>query len=68
MVNGLYHGSEAERAGLKGGDRILELNGKDVKSISEVEQEAIYKTKGEVTLSVKPPQGEMVKRLIFSVL
>lgn len=68
VVNGLYHGSEAERAGLKGGDRILEVNGKDVKSISEFEQEAIYKTKGEVTLSVKPPQGEMVKRMIFSVL
>lgn len=68
VVNGLYHGSEAGRAGLKGGDRILEVNGKDVKSISEFEQEAIYKTKGEVTLSVKPPQGEMVKRMIFSVL
>ncbi|NCB98139.1 MAG: PDZ domain-containing protein, partial [Bacteroidia bacterium] len=53
VVNGLYHGSDAEKAGLKGGDRIVEFNGKDVKSLSEVEQEDLYKVKSTVNLKVK---------------
>ena len=63
MVNGLYHGSDAEKAGLKGGDRIVEFNGKDVKSLSEVEQEALYENAGEVNLKVESPQRKSVKHL-----
>lgn len=65
VVNGLYQGSNAEKAGLKGGDRILEVNGKDVKSISEVEQEALYEKAGEVKLKVESPQRKSVKHLII---
>ena len=65
VVNGLYHGSDAEKAGLKGGDRIVEFNGKDVKSLSEVEQEALYENAGEVNLKVESPQRKSVKHLII---
>jgi hypothetical protein len=65
VVNGLFNGSEAERAGLKGGDRILEFNGRDVKTISEVEQKALYEKAVEVKLKVESPQRKSVKHLII---
>ncbi|MDD4058502.1 MAG: PDZ domain-containing protein, partial [Bacteroidales bacterium] len=65
VVNGLFQGSNAEKAGLKGGDRILEVNGKDVKSISEVKQEALYEKSGEVKLKVESPQRKSVNHLII---
>ena len=65
VVNGIYHGSEAERNGLKGGDRIIEFNGRDVKSISEAEQEVLCENTGEAKLKVESPQGKSVKYLII---
>lgn len=52
VVNGLYDGSDAQKAGLKGGDKIIEINGKDVKNIGIAEQAALYKTKSPLSLKL----------------
>ena len=52
VVNRIYDGSDAQKAGLKGGDKIIEINGKDVKNIGIAEQAALYKTKSPLSLKL----------------
>jgi len=43
VVNRIYDGSDAQKAGLKGGDKIIEINGKDA---------ALHKTKSPLSLKL----------------
>ena len=52
VVNRIYDGSDAQKAGLMGGDKIIEINGKDVKNIGIAEQVALYKTKSPLSLKL----------------
>ena len=53
VVNCLYRDSNAEKAGLKNGDHILSVNGKDVKTISMDEQQTFFKNLKSVTLEIE---------------
>ena len=53
VVNCRYRGSNAEKAGLKNGDHILSVNGRDVKTISLDEQKNYFKKMKSVTLVVE---------------
>ena len=53
VVNCLYKDSNAENAGLKNGDRIIEVNGRNVGDISFEEQRHFFDNMDSVTLTVQ---------------
>ena len=53
IVNSLAEESNAESAGLKNGDHIVAVNGRDVKDISFVEQKTFFDGMTEITLTIQ---------------
>ena len=57
IVNSLYEGSNAEKAGLRNGDRIAAVNGRDVKGISLEERKTFFDGMTEITLTIQRDNG-----------
>lgn len=57
IVRGIYQNGKAQQAGLEIGDIILEINGRNVKSISWEEQRAGLSLKGQTIFKVKKKDG-----------
>jgi len=53
VVNCLYEDSNAMKAGLKNGDHILSVNGREVNTISMDEQQTLFKDIKSVTLEIE---------------
>lgn len=60
IVNGLYEGGIAQKAGIEIGDVILSINGRPVKDISWKEQREGIGLKGKTVYSVRKKTGEIV--------
>lgn len=60
VVNGLYEGGVAERAGIEIGDVILSINGRPVNGISWEEQRRGLDLKGETIYKVRKQNGNIV--------
>ena len=65
IVNGLYEGGIAQKAGFEIGDCILSINGRPVKEISWKEQREGLGLKGETVYTVKKKTGEIVTYTLF---
>ena len=63
VVNCLYEGSNAEKAGLKGGDHITLLNGRSVKEMDFKEMWKQFDEMTSVTLMVQ--RGDESKEISF---
>jgi hypothetical protein len=65
-LGSVFPGAPAERAGLRGGDHVLSVDGEDVQQMSLVD--ALQRLRGEagttVSVSVQRPTGEIVDVLI----
>lgn len=59
-VGSVTEGSPAERAGLKAGDLILSIDGKEIKSWEELRETIASSTKGSLSIVVKR-QGEVMR-------
>ena len=57
IVNSLYEGSNAENAGLRNGDHIVAVNGRDVKGISLEERKNFFDGMTEITLTIQRDTG-----------
>ena len=58
-VGGVREGSSGERAGIEVGDTIVELSGRPVSSVSDLEQIASRRTPGQPTSVMLRRNGEM---------
>ena len=65
IVNGLYEGGIAQKAGFEIGDVILSINGRPVKDISWKEQREGLGLEGETKYSVRKKSGETVTYTLF---
>ena len=57
IVNSLAEESNAEKAGLRNGDRIAAVNGRDVKGISLEERKTFFDGMTEITLTIQRDTG-----------
>ncbi len=64
MVNCLYEGSNAGKAGLRNGDRITAINGRSVKEIGFEEEKTFFDGMKEVRLTVE--RGDGTTEISFS--
>ena len=60
IVNGLYKGGIAEKAGIEIGDIIIAINNRPVKEITWEEQRKGLNLNGEVKYTVKKADGKIV--------
>lgn len=60
IVNGLYQGGIAEKAGIEVGDIIIAINNRPVKEITWAEQREGLGLKGETVFTVKKKDGRIV--------
>ena len=65
IVNGLYEGGIAQKAGFEIGDIILSINGRPVKDISWKEQREGLGLEGETIYTVKKKSGKTVTYTLF---
>ena len=65
IVNGLYQGGIAERAGIEIGDTIIAINGRPVKEITWEEQRNGLGLKGETRYTVRKADGKTVTYRLF---
>ena len=65
IVNGLYEGGIAQKAGIEIGDVILTINGRPVKEISWKEQREGLGLKGETVYTVRKKTGEIFSYTLF---
>ncbi len=65
IVNGLYEGGIAQKAGFEIGDIILSINGRPVKDISWKEQREGLGLEGETIYTVRKKNGETVTYTLF---
>ena len=64
VVNCLYEGSNAEKAGLRQEDHITAVNGRDVKEITFEERRTLFDRISAVTLTVQ--RGAVSLEIAFS--
>lgn len=64
VVNCLYQGSNAEKAGLRNGDNIKEINGRNVSDITLDEQKHLFDKQDSVSLTVQ--RGAETVEISFS--
>ena len=57
IVNSLAEESNAEKTGLRNGDRIVAINGRDVKGISLEEQRTFFNGMTEITFTIQRDNG-----------
>ena len=65
IVNGLYKGGIAEKAGIEIGDTIIAINNRPVKEITWEEQRKGLGLKGETIYTVKKKDGKIVSYTLF---
>lgn len=65
VVNGLYEGGIAEKAGFEIGDVILTINNRPVKEISWKEQRKGLGLKGQTKYTVRKANGDVVTYVLF---
>jgi len=63
VVNGLYAPSNAEKAGLRKGDHIIVINGRNVKEIGLEEQRTLFDGLSGVTLTIQ--RGDTLQEISF---
>lgn len=61
VVGDIIKGGAAEAGGVLKGDRIISINGKQIKSFSQIAQEVAMHTGGDIKLEIKR-HGEIIKK------
>ena len=65
IIQSIYIGGNAEKAGLKAGDKIVRFNGRKVKSVKQF-QSVVARAAPESTVNIKVIRdGEKVKATVF---